>query len=237
VRFLLAVCLLLIQGFLFGQIQSPVQYPDPMPNWRYYEAPEDLNDISSRVYSPLTMGYGYFNFHKNEGDLSKRNISFLSFEMNFPVTVNRKYLRDEILRFNQFLPLATVLDGKEVDFKGYQFSALAQIDLLYTNRITLGLNYGFSFGTRKMISLYNGERYKVKNPFTVLQTGLDLRFNIGRSGGLSLGGFAHYMLDISKNRWINKEGYIFTLPDRTKFTGWQIGAAIGFILFEEARID
>lgn len=151
--------------------------------------------------------------------------------------MNRKYLRDEIFRFNQFLPFATVLDGKEVDFKGYQFSALAQYDLLNTKRVTLGLNYGFSFGTRKMISLYGGERYKVKNPFSGLQTGIDLRFNIGRTSGLSIGGFAHYMLDISKNRWINKEGYVFTLPDRTKFTGWQIGAAIGFILFEDAIID
>lgn len=236
-RNLLTLVLLLCYGSVFSQIQSPVQYPDPMPNWRYVEEPDDILDISSRVYSPLTMGYGYFNFHGKEGDIAKRNISFLSFEMNFPVMMNRRITRDEIFRFNQFLPIGTVLDGKEVEFKGYQFSALAQFDMIYAKWITVGLNYGFAFGSRKMISLYNGERYKVKNPFTGLESGLDFRFNVGRRAGLTFGGFAHYMLDLSKKRWINKGAYPFTLPERTKFTGWQIGAAIGFILFEDAIVD
>ncbi len=237
VRNYLSAFLLLIYGAVFSQIPPPVYYPDPMPNIRHYDEPDDFVDISSRVYSPLTMGYGYFNFHMNNGDISNRNISFLSFEINFPVMMSQRMKRDEIFRFNQLLPIGTVLDGKEVEFKGCQLSALSQLDVIHAQWITLGINYGFSFGSRKMISLYNGERFKIKNPFTGIQTGLDLRFNVGRKAGLSFGGFAHYMVDISKNRWINKKGYPFTLPKRTKFTGWQIGAAIGFILFEDAIID
>lgn len=220
----------------FSQVEPPVQYEEPQQNWRYQE-PIEYSDHwafnSSHVYSPLTIGYGLFNYHERKGDISNRNISFISFEAQFPVVINRKYKRDEILRYNQFLPFGTFLDDKEVDYRGYQFSALAMFDALGWRMVTLGVNYGFSFGQRKMVSFVNGDKYKIKNPFVGIVGGIDFRINVGKSGGLSLGGFANYMLDFSKDRWINKEKYAYTLPQRTKFTGWEIGAAIGFILFDE----
>lgn len=233
----------LLFSFLFfsflgwTQIEPPIQYPQPGQNFYEYEEPLELSDHwafnSSHVYSPLTIGYGYFNYHEKEGDIAKRNISFLSFEWQFPVVINRKYERDEIIRYNQFLPFGTFLDGKEVDFRGYQFSALGMFDALGWKQITLGVTYGYSAGVRKMVSFVNGDKFKVKNPFVGLVGGLDFRLNAGRTAGLSFGGFANYMLDLSKDRWINKGGYTFTLPERTKFTGWEVGVAIGFIIFDE----
>lgn len=220
----------------FTQIEQPVQYPQPEKNY-YYTEPVALSDHwafnSSHVNSPITIGYGYFNYHKCGGDIADRNIPFLSFEAQFPVVINKRYERDEILRYNQFLPIVTYLDGKEVDLKGYQFSALGMFDALGWKWITLGTTYGFSFGQRKMVSFVKDKKYKVKNPFFGLVGGLDLRFNVGKSAGLSFGGYANYMVDLTKTRWINKKDYPFTIPKNTKFTGWEVGVAIGFILFDE----
>lgn len=220
----------------FSQIEQPVQYPQPEDNY-YYKEPLELSDHwafnSSHIKSPMTLGYGYFNFHKRAGQIADRNIPFLSFEAQFQVVINKKFERDEIIRYNQFLPFGTYLDGKEVDFRGYQISAISMFDALGWKWITLGANYGFSFGNRNMVSFVSGEKFKVKNPFVGLVAGIDLRFNAGRTAGLSFGGYANYMLDISKDRWINKQHYTYTLPQSTKFSGWQVGATMGFILFDE----
>lgn len=236
-KHLLLLSIVLVSFIGSAQIEPPVQYPEPGRNFYEYDDVLQYSDHwafnSSHVYSPLTVGYGYFNYHEKKGNIANRNISFLSFEWLFPVVINRKYERDEIIRYNQFLPYGTFLDGKEVDFRGYQISALGMFDALGWKQVTLGFTYGYSVGKRKMVSFVNGEKFKVKNPFVGIVGGLDLRFNAGRTGGLSFGGFANYMLDLSKDRWINKGKYPFTLPDRTKFTGWEVGVTLGFIIFDE----
>lgn len=226
-----------------GQIEPPIQYPEPIENYGYDESyvEVELSDHwsmnSSHVYSPITIGAGYFNFHEKEGFIANRNVPFWSVEMLFSVIMKRKYERDEILRYINFMRMTTYLDGKEVDFKGYQLSAMSMFDALGWKWITLGVNYGFSFGQRKMVSLVAGDKYKVNNPFWGILGGMDLRFNVGRTEGLSFGGYANYMLDLSQNRWINHGGYMYTLPDRTKFTGWQVGVSLGFIMFTNTESD
>lgn len=233
-RYVTLIILCSIQTlYTFGQFVPPVQYPWPNIAYAKYEPTQYSSRWvmnSSKMTRALEVEYTNFNYHLEGGDRTFRQIPALSVGMAFPVVMNQKYQRDEVLKYSRFLNRKYDFNGHATTYKGYQVCAMSEYDLLGWNFISLSLAYGGSFGQRKLVSVIDGEKYKLRNPFVGVMGGADLRFHITRYEGISFGGYCYYMHDISKPKWINRGGYSYDLPAQGKFTGWQWGMGISFTI-------
>lgn len=214
-------------------------------NLKYDGGDEDEESAYDSFHSPTRTGI------VAEGGISGYNFDALNKALNTNFTNEPQFFGVSFLltqnkglnyknSFLFFLPVDKKLnDSSSITLKGFRIATQFGKDIIKSRRIDLAPFLGIGYERWKLESredftnnankdvLGKNRATVYTNPGFFINAGIDLRVYINRA---TLGFFAHYQADLSKQAW-RRNGEIIGGTPRLSLSAYTVGASLGFNFF------